>query len=67
MRSFFGVGAIELPTDKDLRSAMEPFHSYCGRYEVNTGEGIVVHHVEFDGIPNAVRLSRKRIFPFSKN
>ena len=67
MRSFSGVGSTESPTDNDLRSAMESFHSYCGRYEVNTAEGTVVHHVEFDSIPNAVRLSRKRIFPFPQN
>jgi hypothetical protein len=56
-----------VPTESELRSAMDGLMTYAGPYEVNAGEGYVIHHVEVDKIPNRIGAKRKRFFTFSGN
>jgi hypothetical protein len=56
---------VAAPTETELRSAMGGLMAYAGRYEVNSAEGYVLHHVEVDGIPNRVGAKQKRFFQFS--
>ena len=53
------------PTEAELRSAMNGLTAYVGTYEVNAGEGSVIHHVELDKVPNQVGARLKRFFTFS--
>jgi len=55
------------PTEAELRSAMNGLMAYCGTYEVNVGEGTVIHQIEADRIPNRVGTHHKRFFTFSGN
>jgi hypothetical protein len=55
-------GAANSPTEAELRSAMDGLVAYCGTYEVNEKEGYVLHHIEFDRIPNLGGTDRKRLF-----
>jgi hypothetical protein len=54
--------AEKSPTEAELRSAMDGLVAYCGTYEVNEKEGYVLHHIEFDRIPNLAGTDRKRLF-----
>jgi len=40
------------PTQKELQAIHDHFIAYCGRYEVNEQEGLVVHHLEMHVTPN---------------
>ena len=55
------------PTDQEVRSAYTGMAAYCGAYEVDAKQGLVIHHVELDKSPNAVGTLRKRSFTFSGN
>ncbi len=55
------------PAEQEIRSAMNGLVAYCGTYDVDAGEGSVVHHVELDKVPNAVGTDRKRLFTFTGN
>jgi hypothetical protein len=55
------------PTEQELRSAMNGLGAYCGTYDVDAGEGSVVHHVELDKVPNTAGTDRKRFFTFAGN
>lgn len=52
------------PTPEEARSAIMGLGGYCGRVEINAGEGYVLHHVELAGIPNSVGIVRRRTFEF---
>jgi hypothetical protein len=54
--------STDSPTEAELRSAMNGLVAYCGTYEVNEKEGYVLHHIEFDRIPNLAGTDRKRLF-----
>ncbi|MBI3933449.1 MAG: lipocalin-like domain-containing protein [Acidobacteria bacterium] len=55
------------PTEADVRAAFQGLTAYCGTYEVNAEQGIVVHHVEIDSVPSRVGTSQRRYFQFSGN
>ena len=42
------------PTEKDLQAIHAHFIAYCGRYEVNEPEGVVLHHIELHVTPNYI-------------
>jgi uncharacterized protein (TIGR02145 family) len=50
----------DAPTEAELRSSLEHFVAYCGRYDVDERDKSVVHHVEMDLVPNALGIERKR-------
>ena len=52
------------PTESEAMSAMAGSGSYCSTVEVHARERYVIHHVEIDSVPNAVRRDRKRWFTF---
>jgi hypothetical protein len=60
-------GAEQSPTDQELRQSMKCLVAYCGKYEVNSEQGYVVHHVEVDSLQNAAGIDRKRYFSFQDN
>ncbi len=53
------------PTDQEVRSAFNGLTSYCGAWEVDTKQGLVIHHVELDKAPHIMGTLRKRYFTFS--
>ncbi len=55
------------PTEQEVRSAMNGLVAYCGTYDVDAGEGSVVHHVELDTVPNTIGTDRKRFFTITGN
>jgi hypothetical protein len=55
------------PTEQEAWSALNGLVAYCGTYEVDAGEGTVVHHVELDTVPNRIGTARKRFFTFTGN
>ena len=42
------------PTAQDLQALYAHFIAYCGRYEVNEPERIVLHHIELHVTPNCI-------------
>ena len=60
-------GSEETPSEQEVRSAIAGLVAYCGAYEVDSKQGLVIHHVEVDRVPNAVGTLRKRRFAFSGN
>ena len=54
--------SINAPTDAELRDAMNGMVAYCGTYEVNEKEGYVLHHIEFDRVPNLAGTDRRRLY-----
>ena len=58
-------GSVPTPTPAEALSAITGLGAYCGTYEVNVGEGFVLHHVEMEKSPNAVGTTRKRFFTFN--
>jgi len=53
---------VEKPTDAEKIAAKDGFWGYCGTYEINAAEETIVHHVEFDHVPNFNNTDRKRKF-----
>ena len=53
------------PTPTEALSGLAGFAAYCGRAEIHTEEGYVLHHVEVDRVPNNVGTIRKRTFEFT--
>ena len=53
------------PTDQEVRAAFNGLTSYCGAWEVDAKQGLVIHHVELDKTPNLMGTLRKRYFSFS--
>ena len=60
-------GSEQTPSEQEVRSAIDGLVAYCGAYEVDSKQGLVIHHVEVDRVPNAVGTLRKRHFMFSGN
>ena len=52
------------PTAEELRTTFDHFNAYCGTFEVNVQEGILVHHIEIGLVPNETGESAKRHFQF---
>ena len=52
------------PTGTEAVAAISGMTSYCGTYEVNSREKVVVHRVEIENRPNLVGLTRRRLFSF---
>ena len=42
------------PSQKELQSLYDHFIAYCGRYDVNETDGLVLHHIELHVTPNFV-------------
>lgn len=42
------------PTQKELQAIRDHFVAYCGRYEVNEADGVVLHHIEMHVTPNYI-------------
>jgi hypothetical protein len=40
------------PTDRDLQAIHDHFVAYCGRYEVDEREGLLIHRLEMHVTPN---------------
>lgn len=51
----------------ELRSALDGFTAFFGRYEINEDARVIIHHVEGHVLPNSVGKSLKRRFEFSGN
>ena len=50
------------PTYEELKSMVDFMGAYCGRYEVHSDEGYVLHSVEIDRVPNFSTQVRRRNF-----
>jgi hypothetical protein len=48
------------PLEAEVRTAFDGLVAYCGTFEVNEAEGLVVHHIEMDRVPNLSGTDRKR-------
>jgi hypothetical protein len=53
------------PTAQQLVSAVNGYHGYCGTYEVNGNDTLVVHHIEVALVPNQVGTSVERQLTFT--
>jgi hypothetical protein len=53
------------PTEQEVRVAFNGFVAYCGPWEVDGSQGLVIHHVEIDKTPGIMGTLRKRYFTFS--
>ena len=48
------------PTDAEARSALDGVVAYCGAYETNAQQHVVIHHVEADKKPHIMGTDRVR-------
>jgi hypothetical protein len=48
-----------------LETAMNGFHAYFGRYEIQPDRGVIVHHVRGSGFPGYMGTSQVRHYSFS--
>jgi hypothetical protein len=48
------VWSSDEPTEKDLQALYAHFIAYCGRYDVNEPEGVVLHHIELHVTPSYI-------------
>lgn len=54
-------------TPEELRSVLEGFTAFFGRYEIDEDARVVIHHVEGHVLPNSIGKSLKRRFELSGN
>jgi len=54
----------ETSTEAELRSTLDHFIAYSGRYEVDEAQGSVVHHIEIHVVPNFIGTDFKRRVSF---
>jgi hypothetical protein len=59
--------SAQAPTEEDVRSAFNGLVAYAGTFQVNEAEGLVVHHIDVDRVPNLAGTDRKRFCSFSGN
>jgi hypothetical protein len=57
----------QTPTDMEARAAVDGLTAYCGTYEIEAKEQLVIHHVRVGAVPNPIGTLRKRSFEFSGN
>ncbi len=53
------------PPDAERAEAARGYGAYAGRFELDEGAGVVLHHVETALIPNRIGRTLKRLFSFS--
>lgn len=46
--------SADKPTPNELQAIRDHFVAYCGRYEVNEADGVVLHHIEMHVTPNHI-------------
>lgn len=51
-------------TFEEIKQAFEGLDAYCGTYEIDTGNGVVKHHVEACRFPNWEGTTQVRNFTF---
>jgi hypothetical protein len=52
-------------TPEEIKAAFEGYVSYCGSYEVNEQEHLVIHRLQLSWFPNLVGTEQKRFFEFA--
>jgi hypothetical protein len=52
-------------TPEEVEAAFEGYISYCGFYEVNEQEHLVIHRLQLSSFPNFVGTEQKRHFEFT--
>jgi hypothetical protein len=55
------------PSAAAMKSTLDGLVAYCGRYEVGPGERAIIHHIEFDKVPNLAGSERKRFYTLTGN
>jgi mannose-6-phosphate isomerase-like protein (cupin superfamily) len=58
---------VEEGSIDEVRAALAGYTAYFGSYEINEREGLVLHRMEGNLIPNEIGGSRKRFYEFSAN
>ena len=61
----FASNNLREATAEEIKSGFEGFIGYCGFYEVDEREHLVVHHLELSSFPNLVGTEQKRHFEFA--
>jgi len=54
-------------TPAEAKAAIDGYDAYCGSYEVEESEGVVIHHRELALVPNEARTSVERHVAFQGN
>jgi hypothetical protein len=52
------------PTEKEAKAAVDGFYAYCGTFEIQEKENIVVHRLEVALTPNDVGERWRRVYRF---
>jgi hypothetical protein len=52
-------------TPEEIKAGFEGYIGYCGTYEVNDRERLIIHHIELSSFPNWVGTEQKRYFEFA--
>ena len=55
----------QTPSEQQVRAAFNGAGAYCGIYEVDEKDRLVIHHAELDTTPSDMGTLRKRHFVFS--
>lgn len=55
------------PTEPEAKAGVAGYGAYCGTYEVQQNESVVIHHKELSLVPNAVATSVARKYAFQGN
>jgi len=53
------------PSDAEKASAIDGFHAYCGRYEIDEADRVMYHYPEIAGSPNYVGTKQPRPYKFN--
>jgi hypothetical protein len=61
-RPQFASNNLMEATPEEIKACFEGYIGYCGTYEVNDRERLIIHHIELSSFPNLVGTQQKRHF-----
>lgn len=66
-RPKFASGDLAGGTPEEKKTAFEGFDAYCGTYDLDLEERVIIHHVETSKFPNWEGSEQLRYFRVSEN
>ena len=66
-RSKFASNNLMKATPEEIKAGFEGYMGYCGSYEVDEQERVIIHHLQLSWFPNLLGTDQKRYFEFSAN
>ena len=63
----FASDNLTAATPDEVKAAFEGYLGYCGAYEIDEQERVIIHRIELSSFPNLVGTEQRRFFAFAED